>query len=63
VQPFESLLFWKYRTIKGQEVKMTLLIKRHFRSNLKEKEKKSIRKELKKPEDKRTQEIKIINKL
>ncbi len=42
---------------------MTLLIRKHFRNNLKEKEKKSIRKELKKPEDKRTQEIKIINKL
>ncbi len=42
---------------------MTLLIRKHFRNNLKEKEKKNIRKELKKPEDKRTQEIKIINKL
>jgi len=40
---------------------MTLLIRKHFRNNLKEKEKRNIRKALKKPGDKRTQETKIIN--
>jgi hypothetical protein len=38
---------------------MTLLIRKHFRNNLKEKEKRNIRKALKKPGDKRIQEIKI----
>ena len=49
----------KYRTIKGQEVKMTLQIRKHFRNNLKRKEKRNTRKALKKQEDKRIQEIKM----